>query len=259
MDVHDEARAGDPDAPIPPPRSDGHRLGRRKLLGLAAAGAGAAAIGTATDAWAGHDPVQPTPDRPPPSAGLFSHEETWLAFRNHGMHLEFLDQPITPVASHFQLIHFDVPQLSAEGYSVTLGGRVANPRTVTLDELKQRETVTQPSIMECAGNGRSFAHPRSIYVPWFNEAIGVFEYTGTPLRPLLEEAGLLEDAIEVVFTGHDEGFDLGVRHPSSGPCWSTRRCSTASSWPGGPTASRCHRRTASRCAWWCPPGTAWPA
>jgi DMSO/TMAO reductase YedYZ molybdopterin-dependent catalytic subunit len=169
-------------------------------------------VSGATAALAGHEPPAPTPDRPPPSATLFSHEETRLAFRNHGMHFEFLDQPITPVASHFQLIHFDVPQLSAEGYSVSIGGRVANPRTVSLAELKQRSTVVQPSVMECAGNGRAFAHPRAVYVPWFSEALGVFEYTGTPLRSLLEEAGLLDDAVEVVFSGHDEGVDLGVRH-----------------------------------------------
>ena len=48
---------------------------------------------------------------------MFSYEETRLAFRNHGFHLEFLDRPITPVASHFQLIHFDVPTLEDEGYT----------------------------------------------------------------------------------------------------------------------------------------------
>jgi len=196
----------------PPPDPAPQGLGRRALLGLAAAGAGAAAVAGATSAWAGHDPPQPTPDRPPPSSTLFSHAETRLAFRNHGMHFEVLDRPITPVASHFQLIHFDIPTLAAENYSITLGGRVANPQTISLDSLKQMPTVRQPSLMECAGNGRSFAHPRSIYVPWFSEALGAFEYTGTPLGPILEAAGLLDDAVEVVFSGHDEGIDLGVRH-----------------------------------------------
>jgi DMSO/TMAO reductase YedYZ molybdopterin-dependent catalytic subunit len=171
-----------------------------------------AVAGQSPTAWAGHDPELPTPDRPPPSSRLFSHAETRLAFRNHGMHLEFLDQPITPVASHFQLIHFDVPHLQEAGYSFQVKGRVARPLTLSLEDLRRRPQVRQPSIMECAGNGRSFAHPRSIYVPWFQEAIGVFDYTGTPLRPILEEAGLLDDATEVVFTGHDDGVDLGVHH-----------------------------------------------
>jgi DMSO/TMAO reductase YedYZ molybdopterin-dependent catalytic subunit len=179
---------------------------------MGAAGTGIVAAGGAATAWAGHDPPLPTPDRPPPSSTLFSYEETKLAFRNHGFHLEFLDREITPVASHFQLIHFDIPTLDDAGYSITLTGRVNTPLTLTLEDLKRRPQVRQPSIMECAGNGRSFTHPRSIYVPWFQEAIGVFEYTGTPLRPILEEAGLLDDAVEVVFTGHDDGIDLGVHH-----------------------------------------------
>ena len=82
---------------------------------MGAAGTGLAAAGGAAGAWAGHEPALPTPDRPPPSSGLFSYEETRLAFRNHGFHLEFLDRPITPVASHFQLIHFDVPDPRGRG------------------------------------------------------------------------------------------------------------------------------------------------
>jgi DMSO/TMAO reductase YedYZ molybdopterin-dependent catalytic subunit len=111
------------------------RLGRRSLLRTGAAGTGLVAAGGAAPAWAGHDPTLPTPDRPPPSSTLFSHEETRLAFRNHGMHLELLDRDITPVASHFQLIHFDIPTIDERGYSVSLTGRVHNPLTLTLENL----------------------------------------------------------------------------------------------------------------------------
>lgn len=141
-----------------------------------------------------------------------TYEETRLAFRCHGFHLELLDRPITPLGSHYQLIHFDIPDLSADGYQITLGGRVQRPLTLDLADLRQRPQVTQATLLECAGTGRSYAHPRAIYVPWFNEDIGVFEYTGTRLGPLLREAGLLDDATEVVFTGHDAGYDLGVHH-----------------------------------------------
>jgi DMSO/TMAO reductase YedYZ molybdopterin-dependent catalytic subunit len=164
-------------------------------------------------ALAAHVPARPTPDRPPPSHDLISYEEAKLAFRCHGFHLEALRQPITPLGQHFVLVHFDVPRLeTVHPYRISIGGRVRKPMVLTLDDLRRRPIVRQPTIMECAGNGRSFAHPRAVYVPWFNEAIGVYEYTGTPLRPLLEEAGLLEDAVEVVFSGHDHGVDLGVHH-----------------------------------------------
>lgn len=47
---------------------------------------------------------------------------------------------------------------------------------------------------------------------WQDEAIGCSEWTGTPLRPLLKEAGLLDAAVEILFTGHDRGIDQGVEH-----------------------------------------------
>ena len=202
-DAPDESGAGE----------DGlRRITRRAALSLGGAVAGAVTAGHALPALAAHEPRRPTPDRPPPSTDLVSYEEAVLAFRCHGFHLEMLDRPITPLGSHYVLIHFDIPTLQAENYAITVGGRVNKELTLTLEDLKARPAVKQPTIMECAGVGRSYAHPRSIYVPWFSEPMGVYEYTGTPLRPILEEAGLLDDATEVVFTGFDVGIDLGVKH-----------------------------------------------
>ena len=169
------------------------RITRRAALSLGGAVAGAVTAGHALPALAAHEPRRPTPDRPPPSTDLVSYEEAVLAFRCHGFHLEMLDRPITPLGSHYVLIHFDIPTLQAENYAITVGGRVNKELTLTLEDLKARPAVKQPTIMECAGVGRSYAHPRSIYVPWFSEPMGVYEYTGTPLRPILEEAGLLDD------------------------------------------------------------------
>jgi len=203
-DAPDESGAGE----------DGlRRITRRAALSLGGAVAGAVTAGHAVPALAAHEPRRPTPDRPPPSTDLVSYEEAVLAFRCHGMHLEALRFPITPLGQHFVLMHFDVPYFAAtDAYAFTITGRVRTPMTVTLGQLKARPTVRQPTIMECAGVGRSYAHPRAIYVPWFNEPMGVYEYTGTPLRGVLEQAGLLDDAVEIVFTGFDEGIDLGVRH-----------------------------------------------
>lgn len=46
--------------------------------------------------------------------------------------------------------------------------------------------------------------------PWLVEAVGNAEWTGTPLAPLLREAGLSDDAVDVVFTGADHGVERGV-------------------------------------------------
>ena len=67
-----------------------------------------------------------------------------------------------------------------------------------------------PVMMECAGSGRARLEPRPVSAPWHEEAIGCAEWTGTPLRGILEEAGLLDEAVEVLFTGHDRGIEQDV-------------------------------------------------
>ena len=54
--------------------------------------------------------------------------------------------------------------------------------------------------------------PRYPSMPWVYEAVGTAEWTGTPLRHLLERAGLLDDAVEIAFIGADRGFDRGHEH-----------------------------------------------
>src|SRR3954451_14084976 len=141
---------GSRDADAPP----AHALTRRSLLTRSAAlGAGAAAAAV-TPARASHTPPGPTPDRPPPSSQLFSAEEVTLAFRCHGMHLEALQFPITPLGQHFVLLHFDVPYFApTDSYAFTIGGRVRTPMTVTLGQLKARLTGGPPPAIEEGGGG----------------------------------------------------------------------------------------------------------
>ena len=54
--------------------------------------------------------------------------------------------------------------------------------------------------------------PRYPSMPWICEAVGNAEWTGTPLRHVLERAGLLDDAVEIAFIGADRGFDRGHEH-----------------------------------------------
>ncbi len=136
-------------------------------------------------------------------------EELALAFRNRGMPIEGLRYPVTPTGMHYLLTHFDIPYLEADGWQLKIGGLVSNTMSISLDDLKQRPQVKMPVTMECAGNGRAHLNPRPIGQPWLLEAIGTAEWTGTPLRGLLEEAGINDNAIEILFTGHDEGIQGG--------------------------------------------------
>ena len=140
----------------------------------------------------------------------FSQEEVGLALRNPGMPLEGLRYPITPIGMHYLLIHFDIPFIDPVTYELPIGGHVRNPLNLTLDDLKARPALTMPVMMECAGIGRAHLSPRAVSAPWRNEAIGCAEWKGTPLKPILEEAGLLDAAVEILFTGHDRGIDQDV-------------------------------------------------
>src|SRR3954447_15988787 len=142
----------------------------------------------------------------------FTREEVALALRNPGMPLEALREPITPIGMHYVLVHFDVPAIDADAHELRVDGLVRSPLTLTLADLRARPAVSMPVMMQCAGGGRARLEPRPISAPWHDEAIGCAEWTGTPLRGLLEEAGLLDDAVEVVFAGADRGIDQGGEH-----------------------------------------------
>jgi len=140
----------------------------------------------------------------------FTREEMLQAQRCHSMHAEGLRYPVTPIGMHYLLIHYDIPYIDPETYELEVEGLVRDPLKLTLEDIKARPKVTEAVMMECAGTGRSHASPRTVFVPWFDGAIGCAEWAGTPLGPILEEAGLLDGAIEVLFTGHDRGIEQGV-------------------------------------------------
>src|SRR5262245_5239463 len=139
-----------------------------------------------------------------------SIEELQLAARNHGMPLEALRYSITPVGLHYLLIHYDIPALDAESWTLELGGLVERPAALTLLELKAGDAEELAVTMECAGNGRARLDPRPVSQPWLLEAVGTARWRGAPLRPLLEEAGLDDGAVEVLFTGADSGHEGGL-------------------------------------------------
>jgi DMSO/TMAO reductase YedYZ molybdopterin-dependent catalytic subunit len=136
--------------------------------------------------------------------------ELRLAARNHGLPLEVLREPITPIGLHYLLIHYDIPGVDASAFRLEVGGAVERPLSLSLDELRARERVTLPVTFECAGNGRALLSPRPLSQPWLTEAVGTAEWTGTPLWPLLDEAGVQVTAVEALFTGLDSGMEGGM-------------------------------------------------
>src|SRR5213078_3265572 len=117
-----------------------------------------------------------------------SLEELQLATRNHGMPLEALGYPVTPVGLHYLLIHYDIPVVDPAAWRLTVGGHVAERLSLSLDDLRERPSAELTATMECAGNGRAALAPRPISQPWLLEAVGTARWRGVPLAALLEEA-----------------------------------------------------------------------
>ena len=160
---------------------------------------------------AASDPFQKV-ERRPHTDGPFDPAEVRLANRNSGILLETLRHDLTPVGLHYLLNHFDVPYVPGSDWQVAIGGRVKKPVTLSLGDIKKLPSRTLRVTLECAGNGRAAMTPRYQSMPWVHEAVGTAEWTGTPLRNLLEPAGLLHDVVEISFHGADCGFDRGTEH-----------------------------------------------
>jgi DMSO/TMAO reductase YedYZ molybdopterin-dependent catalytic subunit len=108
---------------------------------------------------------------------------------------EDLDTWITPNDKFFSISHFNRPTIDEKTWSLEIGGLVKNPLQLTLAAIKARPRQEVVFTVECSGN-HGF--------PFFTGGIGNARWAGTPLAPILQEAG------EVVFFGTDKG-DVTIR------------------------------------------------
>jgi DMSO/TMAO reductase YedYZ molybdopterin-dependent catalytic subunit len=145
-----------------------------------------------------------------PSAVGIGLEELQLAARNHGMPLEALRYDLTPAGLHYLLIHYDIPDVDAASWRLEIDGAVRSPSALSIDDIRAMPRVSLVVTLECAGNGRALIEPHVESQPWLVEAVGNAEWSGTPLRAVLERAGVDDDAVELVFTGLDHGLDHDV-------------------------------------------------
>ena len=137
-------------------------------------------------------------------------DELLLASRNHAMPLEAMGDDLTPIGLHYVLVHYDIPRVDADSWRLELTGMLEHPLSLDLQDLRAMAARTIRVTMECAGNGRAALTPRPISQPWLNGAVGTADWTGIPLRDVLERTGLRPEAHSVVFTAMDHGVERGV-------------------------------------------------
>jgi DMSO/TMAO reductase YedYZ molybdopterin-dependent catalytic subunit len=119
---------------------------------------------------------------------------------------EQLDSWLTPNNKFFTVGHYNKPSIDEKNWTLEVTGLIRRPVIITLAELKARPRQEVIFTLECSGN-HGF--------PWFLGGIGTAKWAGTPLAPILQEAGVLDKGIEVVFFGSDAGQEevRGIKMP----------------------------------------------
>jgi DMSO/TMAO reductase YedYZ molybdopterin-dependent catalytic subunit len=109
---------------------------------------------------------------------------------------EDLDSWLTPADDFFVISHYGNPAVDEASFRLNIGGLVAHPASLAIADLTARPRRETTFTLECSGNTG---------LPFLIGAIGNARWAGTPLAPLLERAGILEQGTEVVFWGTDSG------------------------------------------------------
>ncbi len=109
---------------------------------------------------------------------------------------EDMESWITPNDKFFSIAHFDRPVIDETTWKLKIDGLVQKPMVLTLADIKKLPRQEVTFTVECSGNTG---------LPFFDGGVGNARWAGTPLAAVLKEAGVLDNGIEVVFWGTDEG------------------------------------------------------
>ncbi|MBI2407364.1 MAG: sulfite dehydrogenase [Gemmatimonadetes bacterium] len=119
--------------------------------------------------------------------------------------LQDLTGTITPADLHFERHHAGIPLIDPAKHTLLIHGLVGTPLLLSVDEVKRFPQVTRTHFIECSGNGRSaYREPKPDMTP--QKVAGLVsntEWTGVPLKVLLDEAGFKPEATWFLAEGGD--------------------------------------------------------
>lgn len=116
--------------------------------------------------------------------------------------LEELDGIITPSGLFYERHHAGVPEIDPASHRLMLHGLVRNPLLFSLEDLRRFPSVSRIHFLECSGNP-GYARPYGKTAGGLVGLVSCVEWTGVPLKMLLEEAGLKSGAKWVIAEGAD--------------------------------------------------------
>jgi len=119
--------------------------------------------------------------------------------------IESLEGIITPSSLHNVRNHSGTPDIDPKQHQLLLHGLVARPLTFSMESLWRYPMTTRTYFIECSGNSLRALAPKPLQLPAgaIHGNISCSEWTGFPLRMLLEEAGLQPDAKWLLAEGAD--------------------------------------------------------
>jgi sulfane dehydrogenase subunit SoxC len=119
--------------------------------------------------------------------------------------IERLEGIITPSGLHNDRSHSGTPDIDPKQHQLLLHGLVARPLTFSVDALLAYPMTSRIHFLECSGNSNRNLAPQPAQVPagLLHGNIACSEWTGVPLRTLLEEAGLSPQAKWILAEGAD--------------------------------------------------------
>ncbi|HXQ64618.1 MAG TPA: molybdopterin-dependent oxidoreductase [Steroidobacteraceae bacterium] len=185
---------------------------RRMLLRyLGAIGTGTALGGLTFDALASDDRIQLPFDNGERRLVAYPQKRPLIVLTSRPPQLEtpfavFNESLITPNDAFFVRYHWSAIPVSVDpaAYRLRIGGKVATPLELSLDELKRLgDPVELVAVNQCSGNSRGFFAPRANGGQLGNGAMGNARWTGVPLKRVLEKAGVQAGAVQVSFKGLD--------------------------------------------------------
>ncbi len=111
---------------------------------------------------------------------------------------------ITPSALHFERHHAGVPEIDPAEHKLLVHGLVERSLVFSLDSLKRLPSVSRVHFVECSGNsGGEWSPAGAPTVRLSHGLASCSEWTGVPLRILLEEAGIKPEAKWILAEGDD--------------------------------------------------------
>ena len=115
-----------------------------------------------------------------------------------------LDGTITPQGCAFERHHSGAIDMTKGDYRLMVNGLVERPLIFTYDDLERFPRENHVYFCECAANtGMEWAGSQLNGAQFTHGMIHNMEYTGVPLRTLLNEAGVSPEGSWIFVEGHD--------------------------------------------------------